>query len=51
MYLKELTIMSEKVGIRQATRKGYIECEVGGVADFAYPDSLTRRGRVCGGAE
>lgn len=41
--------MGEKVGIRQATRKGYIECEVGGVADFAYPDSLTRRGRVCRG--
>ena len=27
----------EYVGIRQATAKGYIECEIGGVADFSYP--------------
>lgn len=32
--------------IRQATQKGYIECEVGGVADLSYPTSTTRRGRV-----
>lgn len=36
----------EKVKIRQATRKGYIECAVGGVADLSYPSSKTRRGRV-----
>lgn len=41
--------MGEKVGVRQATKKGYIECEVGGVADFAYPESKVRRGRVQGG--
>ena len=34
-----------KVAIPQATKKGYIECEVGGVA-LSYPDSKTRRGRV-----
>lgn len=34
------------VKIPQATKKGYIECEVGGVADLSYPDSKTRRGRV-----
>lgn len=36
--------------IRQATVKGYAECEVGGVADLSYPTSKTRRGRVqrCG---
>lgn len=34
------------VAIRQATKKGYIECEIGGVADLSYPDSKTRRGRV-----
>ena len=34
------------VAIPQATKKGYIECEVGGVADLSYPDSKTRRGRV-----
>lgn len=39
----------EKVKIRQATKKGYIECEVGGVADFSYPTSELRRGRVQGG--
>ena len=35
-----------KIAIRQATKKGYIECEVGGVADLSYPNSKTRRGRV-----
>ncbi len=35
-----------KVLINQATKKGYIECEIGGVADLSYPDSKTRRGRV-----
>lgn len=34
------------VAIPQATKQGYIECEVGGVADLSYPDSKTRRGRV-----
>lgn len=35
-----------KIAIRQATKKGYIECELGGVADLLYPESKTRRGRV-----
>ena len=35
-----------KVAIKQATKQGYIECEVGGVADLSYPDSKTRRSRV-----
>lgn len=35
-----------KVAIKQATKKGYTECEVGGVADLSYPNSKTRRGRV-----
>ena len=35
-----------KVAIPQVTKKGFIECEVGGVADLSYPDSKTRRGRV-----
>lgn len=41
--------MSEEqktIKIRQATEQGYIECEVGGVANFAYPESDVRRGRV-----
>lgn len=36
----------ETVKIKQATKQGYIECEIGGVVDFSYPDSETRRGRV-----
>lgn len=35
-----------KIAIRKATKKGYIECELGGVADLSYPESKTRRGRV-----
>lgn len=34
------------VAIPQATKKGYIECAIGGVADLSYPNSKTRRGRV-----
>lgn len=37
------------VRVKQATKKGYIECVEGGVADLSYPDSDTRRGRVQGG--
>lgn len=37
----------EKIRIKQATKKGYIECLVGGGAvDLSYPNSKTRRGRV-----
>lgn len=36
----------EIVYVTRATAKGYIECEVGGVADLSYPTSTTRRGRV-----
>ena len=36
----------ERIPIKQATKKGYIECEVGGVANLSYPNSKTRRGRV-----
>lgn len=41
---------NNRVMIRQATKKGYTECELGGVADLSFPDSATRRGRVqeCG---
>lgn len=31
----------EKVRIKQATPKGYIECAVGGVADLSYPATET----------
>ena len=39
-------MVMDVVRINQATKQGYIECEVGGVADLSYPDSKTRRGRV-----
>lgn len=35
-----------KVLIKQATKNGSIECEVGGCFDASYPESQTRRGRV-----
>lgn len=40
---------NNRVMIKQATKKGYTECELGG-ADLSFPDSSTRRGRVqeCG---
>lgn len=50
VIIKKINKMSdmskEKIKIKQATKKGYIECDIGGVADFSYPDSKTRRGRV-----
>ena len=45
-HRKQLVIENNKVAIKQATKQGYIECEVGGVVDLSYPDSKTRRGRV-----
>lgn len=39
-------LVMETVRNKQATSQGYIECEVGGVADLSFPDSKTRRGRV-----
>ena len=38
--------MNAVIKIPQATKQGYIECEVGGVADLSYPNSKTRRGKV-----
>lgn len=43
--------MKEYVGIRQATRGGYLPCEINGVADFLYPTSKHRRGRVQGNGQ
>ena len=37
---------NNRIAIRQATEQGYIECELGGIADFSFPDSKDRRGRV-----
>lgn len=43
--------MNVVIKIPQATKQGYIECEVGGVADLSYPNSKTRRGRVQDGGQ
>jgi len=39
------------VKVKQNTKSGYAECELGGVVDLAYPSSKTRRGRVQGGLD
>lgn len=39
-------LLLENVKIRQATKDGSIECEIGGFFDASYPNSKTRRGRV-----
>lgn len=36
----------ETIKVKQATKKGYIECPIGGVVDMAFPNQNTRRGRV-----
>lgn len=41
-----LILEQKKIRIRQATKDGFIECELPGVADLEYPSSQTRRGRV-----
>lgn len=47
-HILEVEGIEEKstVKVRQATKQGYIECELGGGADLNYPNSETRRGRV-----
>lgn len=36
----------DTVSIKQATKDGYIKCDLPGVADLSYQESTTRRGRV-----
>ena len=50
-HRRQLVFENNKVKIPQATKQGYIECEVGGVADLSYPNSKTRRGRVQDGGQ
>lgn len=40
-----------KVCVKQATKEGFAECKIGGVADLSYPESKTRRGRVQEGGD
>lgn len=39
-------LLLENVKIRQATKDGSTECEIGGCFDASYPNSKTRRARV-----
>ena len=39
-------LVMETVKNKQATKDGYVECKIGGVADLSFPSSTTRRGRV-----
>ena len=41
----------KQLKIKQATSKGYEVLNVPGLADFSYPSSKTRRGRVQGGGQ
>lgn len=43
--------IAEPLRIPQATEQGYIEVEPGGLFDFSYPNSKTRRGRVQDGGK
>ncbi len=36
----------DTVSVKQATKDGYIKCDLPDVADLSYPGSTTRRGRV-----
>lgn len=48
---KDNLVLEETIKIKQATKQGYIECKNGGVADFSFPDSKLRRGRVQEGGD
>lgn len=44
-----ITLLTKrKLKVPQATKKGFIECPIGGVFDWSYPTSKLRRGRVQG---
>lgn len=38
--------LEPKVLVKNATKKGFIECPIGGVMNIAFPASSKRRGRV-----
>ncbi|MBQ0113064.1 MAG: DNA cytosine methyltransferase [Bacteroidales bacterium] len=42
---------AKKIKIRQATKDGFVECELPGIADLNYTSSKTRRGRVVEGGQ
>lgn len=46
-----LVLEKKTIKIRQATQDGFIDCEIGGIADLEYPSSETRRDRVIDGGQ
>lgn len=43
---KDNLLLSSKVAVKEATKKGYSEAELGDSINIAFPGSKTRRGRV-----
>ena len=50
-YIESKNIEPKVIGIKQATKKGYIECELPGCAELSFPNSQYRRGRVQGNGQ
>ena len=50
-YIESKNTESKVIGIKQATKKGYIECELPGCEDLSFPNSQYRRGRVQGNGQ
>lgn len=46
-----LVLEKKKIKIRQATKEGFVECEIPGIADLNYASSTTRRARVVKGGQ
>ena len=44
-----IILEQKKIRIRQATKDGFIDCEIPGLVDLNYTSSVTRRGRVVRG--
>lgn len=49
LVLEKKTVKTIK--IKQATKEGFVDLEIGGVVDLEYPNSKTRRGRVIDGGQ
>ena len=49
LVLERKTVKTIK--IKQATKEGFVDLEIGGVVDLEYPNSKTRRGRVIDGGQ
>ncbi len=48
---KDNIVVTERLGVAQATKCGFAEVNAGGLCDLSYPESGSRRGRVIDGGE